>query len=149
MPIVENVTARAQVRMGKLTPKARQDQFGSDWAVIEGNCPSGWRGVADYQDGIEFGENGEYKLPYTEFKDAKGKTNDVIFNGLKLREMVAPIEDIRKRNEIEAGISRERVKLAEQGPNQGAAGVSVASASRSFIAPNNEAPTEPELPTRK
>lgn len=135
--------------MGKLTPKARQDQYVSEFAVIEGNCPSGWRGVADYQDGIEFGENGEYKLPFTEHKDAKGKTNDVIFNGLKLREMVAPREDAVKRNEIEGRISRNRVSLAERGPNQGAAGVSVASASTTFIAPNNEAPPEPELPNRK
>src|SRR4030095_8709902 len=147
MPIVENVEHRSQIRLGKLTPPARPDQHASDFAVVEGNAPSGWRGVGDYLDGIEFGEHGEYKLQYSEFKDAKGKTNDVHFNGLKLREVIVPRKDAEFRNKYEAKVSRERTAIAEQGANQGAAGITVQSASRTTIVPNAEAPPEPELPT--
>lgn len=106
--IVENVEHRSQTRLGKLTPKARQDQYASGWGVVEGSAGAGWHGIADYQDGIEFGEAGEKKIRFKEFRDASGKTHDVVFNGMKLREMVCEREHINAKDAYEAAISRRR-----------------------------------------
>jgi len=113
MPLIENLQARSQTRLGKLTPKANQDRLVSGWGVVEGNAPPGWNGVGEMMDGIPIDKDGRKLLQFTEHK-INGKTNDIKYGGMTLREMVAKREDVREADRFNGLISEQNVQREEQ-----------------------------------
>lgn len=113
MALVENVAARSQTRLGKLTPSADQRKFVSGWAVVEGNAPSGWHGVGDMIDGIPVDQHHTKLLKFHEHK-VDGKTRDIKYQGMTLREMVTPREDTEEANRYCGWLSEQEVQREEQ-----------------------------------
>jgi hypothetical protein len=113
MPLVENVHRRNQTSLGKLTPSADQRKFVSGWGVVEGTPPSGWHGVGDMMDGIPISSDGAKLLQFTEHR-VNGKTRDIKYMGMTLREMVADRRDVNEANKYCGFISEQRVQKEEQ-----------------------------------
>lgn len=111
--LVENVHRRTQTSLGKLTPHADQGKFASAWGVVEGNAPSGWHGVGDLQDGIPVDRDGRMLMRFTEHKE-NGKTHDIKYHGMTLREMVVDRKYTRQADQFCAALSEEKVQREEQ-----------------------------------
>lgn len=112
--IIDNITERSQTHLGKLTPRARQDQFTSTFAIREGNAPSGWNTIGDCKNGIPFGLNSEKSIRLHEFKDKNGEHNDIEYQGLKLREMVVERQWTEQKDAYEANLSRRQTHAVER-----------------------------------
>lgn len=116
MSLITDISDRRQHGFDKLTPKADARKFRSAFAVVEGNAPPGWFGVQDYTSGITRGIPGHQKLlHYDEFKDENGKTNDIHYKGMKLREMVVQEEHAAWMDRYEGSLSEGLVNEYEKG----------------------------------
>lgn len=113
MPLIENVHSLSQTRLGKLTPSADQRKFVSGWGVVEGNAPPGWHGVGEMIEGIPIDKDGAKLLPFQEHK-VNGKTRDIKYQGMTLREMVADRKDVNEANRYCGFISEQKVQQEEQ-----------------------------------
>lgn len=113
MPLIENVHSRSQTRLGKLTPSADQRKFVSGWGVVEGTAPPGWHGVGEMMDGIPIASDGSKLLQFNEHK-VDGKTRDIKYQGMTLREMIAKREDCNDANRYCGFISEQAVQREEQ-----------------------------------
>lgn len=110
MPLVTNVNHRSQSTYGSFQPRADLRQFGVVYAAIgdggDGRFPHIDQAM---NEGLPCGTSGK-ALTYAEYKDSSGKTHDVTLgNGMKVREMIAPLSEIAQKNEIERLESQELV----------------------------------------
>lgn len=115
--LVENVHRRGQTQLGKLTPKADQDKFVSGWAVVEGNAPPGWHGVGDMIDGIPIDKDGHKLMRFQEFKEG-GKTRDIKYAGMTIREMIVDRQTTIEANKFCAALSEAVVQREEMNVQQ-------------------------------
>lgn len=109
--LVTDASRRDPAPLGRFQPRADMNRFGVIWAAVEGSTDERWPQVGDVQtNGVQVGASGA-RLQYDEFKDASGQPHDIIMaNGLKLREMVCPIEFVRQKEKMEADASTALVK---------------------------------------
>jgi hypothetical protein len=110
MPLVTNVNQRNQSAYGSFQPRADLARFGVVYAAIgdggDGRFPHLDQVMTE---GLPAGNSGQ-SLTYEEYRDTKGNTHDVTLgNGMKVREMIAPIADIHAKNDIERRESQELV----------------------------------------
>ncbi len=113
MPIIESVSNRSQQNTGRFKARADQSKFGSYFCALEGgkDASAAWENVRDVtSSGIQIGRGQSGSLVLTEFKDSKGNFNDISYNGVKLRECVAPREEIREKDRREARLSTDDCK---------------------------------------
>lgn len=110
MPLIENAQSNSGFGYGSFTPHADMSKHGVVWAAVEGNNDGRWPTVRDCQDGLNVGNDGKKRIAYSEFKDSKGKFHEITRSGVTLREMVCPIEDIKAKDDYEAGLSTAQVK---------------------------------------
>ncbi len=54
--------------------------------------------------------DGRARLCFSEFKDVKGKNNDIKINGMTLREFTAPREDALAKEKYDANLSNEKMR---------------------------------------
>jgi len=89
---------------GSFIPQAPQKQFRSAFACVEGEKKLGWE---DEQSMIQgrTSQDGKAKLVYQQWKDDKGKVNEVKYQGMRLREFVVPVEDALKMDAYAAKLS--------------------------------------------
>lgn len=114
MPLITNVAARSQTRLGKLTPTSDQSKFVGGFGVVEGNAPPGWHGVGEMKEGIPVSNDHEKFLQWEEHKNAKGETREIKYQGMTLREMRAKREDTDEANRYCGWLSEEKVQREEQ-----------------------------------
>lgn len=96
--------------MGSFAPHADQTKFRSNWACIEGDNDGRWPSVREAKDGLRIGNDGRKKLAWQEFQGADKKPHDIIVGKTKLREMIAPVEDILERDRYEGACSTRAVE---------------------------------------
>lgn len=124
--LITDVTRRDQAPLGRFQPRSNMKTHGVIWAAVEGGSDERFPHVNDVQtNGVQVGETGT-RLRYDEFKDEKGKPNDIVLaSGLRLREMNCPIEYVHQKEKMEAEVSTQRVKsydrsvAAKQRPDDG------------------------------
>ena len=110
MALIENAQSKSQADYGAYAPHADMSKHGVIWAAVEGKNDGRWPTVRDAQDGINIGNDGRKRIGYTEFKDSKNKTHDIVRGGVTLREMICPIEDIKLKDAYEAKLSTDQVR---------------------------------------
>lgn len=110
MPLVTNVNRRAQSAYGSLQPRANMKEYGVIYAAIGDGGDGRWPHLDQVMnEGVPCGTSGK-ALTYAEFKDANGKPHDVTLgNGMKVREMIAPIDEVRAKEKIECDESQQLV----------------------------------------
>lgn len=115
--LIENVNRRSQTQLGKLTPKADQSKFVSGWGVVEGNAPPGWNGVGEMLDGIPIDRDGAKLMRFQEFTE-NGKTRDIKYQGMTIREMVVDRETVNEANRYCGQLSEANVQREESNVQQ-------------------------------
>lgn len=110
MPLVTNVNHRSQAAYGSFTPRADLKRFGVAFAAIGDGGDGRFPHIDQMMnEGLPAGTSNQ-SLVYREFKDSQGKTHDITLpNGMKVREMIAPIEDLRAKEAIECAESQQLV----------------------------------------
>ncbi len=94
---------------GTFSPRADQKKFVSTFACISGDKKGGWSDSHQMQQGVPT-QDGKARISFDEFKDDKNKPNDIKFNGMVLREFIAPRELAKKKEAYDARLSTEKVK---------------------------------------
>lgn len=108
--LITDVSPRAQTALGPFAPHADTDtrKYGVMFAAVEGNAPHfGHMGQA-VNNGIPFGQNKQHRLKWDEYHDRDGKPHDVtLANGAKVRQLVCPIADVERKQQMESEDSTE------------------------------------------
>ncbi len=92
---------------GKFLNRANQETHRSAWAVVEGPVKQGWDDSRSLQEGVPTSDH-RRRVRFAPFKDEAGKYNDIHFDGMKLREHVATVEDCKEKEQYEANLSSEK-----------------------------------------
>lgn len=102
--LVTNAQPRTQAAYGRFQPRANTKQYGVIYAALEG--AQGFPHIDEVrEDGVPIGVTGS-SLRYDEYRDANDKPHDVTLpNGQKVREMICPIDEVRKKEHMEANDS--------------------------------------------
>ncbi len=116
MSLIETKQNNQGFGHGVFSPKADMTRHGVIWAAVEGNKDARhFPSVRDAKDGISVANDGKFRIGYEEYKDDKGKTHDIIQNGVVLREMICPIGDIQAKDRYEAKLSSDQVRDFKEG----------------------------------
>lgn len=98
---------------GTFAPRADQKKFVSTFACVSGDKKGGWSDGHQMQQGVPT-QDGKGRITFDELKDDKGKTHDIKFNGMTLREFTAPREMAKKKEAYDANLSTEKVRNISQ-----------------------------------
>lgn len=89
---------------GSFATKGDPNKERSTFAVIEGTPKTGWRDSQFIQQGEPTSDHRQ-RLPFKPWRGPKGERNIVHFDGMKLEEHVASVEDCEAKEKYEAGLS--------------------------------------------
>jgi len=108
MALATDAKPRAQQAYGRFKPQADLSQKSVIWAAVDGDTDGRWPTVDELTNtGIPVGTMGREFLKYEEFKGKGGKTHDIKYAGVTLREMVCPKELADQKTAKEAAESTE------------------------------------------
>lgn len=110
MALVTNANNRSQSSYGSLQPRADMKRHGVAYAAIGDGGDGRWPHIDHIRtEGLQCGTSNQ-AVVFEEYRDAKGNTHDVtLANGMKVREMICPIEDIEAKHRIECDESQRLV----------------------------------------